>query len=76
MTADEELEQATKHDLARAGERGDRLQRMANEVVSKLIQHNLIRTDARHARILTFHTLADWLYGNKSIDIPTSLGEP
>jgi len=75
MTADEELEQATKHDLARAGERGERLQRMSNEIVSKLLVAGILR-DPRSARVLTFHVLADWLYGNKSIDIPTSLGEP
>jgi hypothetical protein len=75
MTADEELAHATAHDLARAGERGERLQRMANDVVSKLLQAGLLK-DPRSARVLTFHILADWLYGNKSIDIPTTLGEP
>jgi hypothetical protein len=76
MRHEDDLRLAEAHDHARAGERGERLRFIANEVISKLIAHNLIRTDARYARILAFHVLADWLHGNASIDIPPTLGEP
>jgi hypothetical protein len=76
MTRDEEFREAEAHDHARAGERGERLRLIANDVISKLIQSNLIRVDTKRARIETFHVLADWLYGNASIDIPTELGQP
>ena len=44
--------------------------------VSMLIQHSLLCGDAPWARKLTFHVLADHLYGNASIDIPIELGKP
>jgi len=76
MTRDDELRQAEAHDHARAGERGERLRRISNDVVSMLIQHSLLRGEAPWARKLTFHVLADHLYGNAAIDIPTELGQP
>jgi len=75
MTRDEEIRQAEAHDHARAGERGDRLRQMANDVVSMLDLHGLVR-DPREARVLTFGVLADHLYGLRAVDIPRDLGEP
>jgi hypothetical protein len=72
---DDERRAAEAHDHARAGERGDRLRRIANEVVSRMLAAGIIR-DPRGARVIAFHVLADHLYGNKSIDIPTELGKP
>jgi hypothetical protein len=76
MTRDEELRRAETHDHARAGERGERLRRISDDVISKLIQHGFLRGDASWARKVTFHVLADHLYGNVAIDVPTELGEP
>jgi len=76
VTRDEELRAAEAHDHARAGERGDRCRRIANDVISKLIQHSLLTGDAPWARKLTFHVVADHLYGTAAIDIPTDLGKP
>jgi hypothetical protein len=75
VTRDEELRQAEAHDHARAGERGDRLRRITNEVVGVLLAQGLLR-DPRSARVLAFHVLANHLYGTASIDIPIELGEP
>ncbi len=75
MTRDEELRAAEAHDHARAGERGERLRAIANEIISKLLAAGMVR-DPFSARVLTFHVLADHLYGTASIDIPIELGEP
>jgi hypothetical protein len=75
MTRDEEIRAAEAHDHARAGERGERLRRITNEIVSVLLAQGLLR-DARSARVLAFHVLANHLYGTASIDIPIELGEP
>jgi len=75
MRHEEELHQAERHDHARAGERGERLRVIANDIVSHLLAAGIIR-DPRGARVLAFHVLADHLYGNQSIDIPGTLGEP
>jgi hypothetical protein len=76
VTRDEELRAAEAHDHARAGERGDRLRRIANDVISMLIQQRLLHGSATIARVVTFHVLADHLYGTASIDIPIELGKP
>jgi hypothetical protein len=75
VTHDEEIRQAEAHDHARAGERGERLRRIANDIVSKLLGAGIVR-DPFAARVLAFHVLADHLYGTLSIDIPRELGEP
>lgn len=75
MTPDEELTRAAAHDHARAGERGERLRAIANDIVSHLLAAGIIR-DPRGARVLAFHVLADHLYGQRAIDIPTELGQP
>lgn len=76
MTPDEEITRAEQHDHARAGERGDRLRHMANDVVSMLIQHGLLAGDAREARVQTFHVLADHVYAGRAVDLPVELGQP
>jgi hypothetical protein len=75
VTHDEAIRQAEAHDHARAGERGERLRRIANDIVSKLLGAGIVR-DPFGARVLAFHVLADHLYGTQSIDIPRELGEP
>jgi len=75
VTRDEELRQAEAHDHARAGERGERLRTIANDIVSHLLAAGIIR-DPRGARVLAFHVLADHLYGTRSVDIPRELGQP
>jgi hypothetical protein len=76
MTRDDELRAAEAHDHARAGERGERLRRIANDIVSALTVGSLLRGEAYSARVTVFHVLADHLYGNASIDIPIELGKP
>jgi hypothetical protein len=76
MRIEDEIARAADQDHARAGERGDRLRTIANALVSALIGQGLLHGDARVARVLAFHTLADHLYGNRAIDIPTELGKP
>lgn len=75
MRREDELRQAEAHDHARAGERGERLRFIANDIVSHLLAAGIVR-DPRGARVLAFHVLADHLYGAKAIDIPTELGKP
>ena len=76
MTRDEELRAAEAHDHARAGERGERLRHIANDVISMLLQQSLLHGDPRLARVVTFHVLADHLYGTAAIDTPIELGKP
>lgn len=75
MTHDEEIRQAEAHDHARAGERGERLRRIANDIISALLGAGILR-DPRGARVITFHVLADHLYAMKAVDVPTELGKP
>jgi hypothetical protein len=72
---EEQLRQAEAHDHARAGERGERCRDLANAVVSAIDGRGLLR-DPRSARVIAFHVVADHLYGNVAIDVPTELGEP
>lgn len=76
MTLTEEIERDERVDHDRAPARGERLRQIANDVVSALIARGLIRGDARVARVTTFHVVADHLYNNRAIDIPTDLGKP
>jgi hypothetical protein len=72
---DLEVARALEQARVRAGERGERLRMIANDIVSHLLAAGIIR-DPRGARVLAFHVLADHLYGSQSIDIPRELGEP
>lgn len=76
MMPDEEIQRAEHHDHARAGERGDRLRHIANDIVSALIASGHLHGDARTARVLTFHVVADHVYAGRAIDIPLTLGKP
>jgi hypothetical protein len=75
MTRDEELRQAEAHDHARAGERGERLLRIADDITSALLGHGVLH-DTRTTRRVVFHRLADWMYGNAAIDIPVEIDRP
>jgi hypothetical protein len=75
MTREDELRQAEAHDHARAGERGERLLRMADAITSALLGNGVLH-DTRTARRVTFHTLADLMFGNRAIDIPQGLDRP
>jgi hypothetical protein len=76
VTRAEEIRQAEAHDHARAGERGERLRSIANDVVSMLDQNGLVRGDLYAARVLTFGVLADWIYPGRAVDHPIDLGKP
>ena len=65
-------EEARDHLLAHA--RGLRLVGLSEAIVSRLDGAGLL-TDREDATVLIFHVLADLLYGNASIDVPT-LREP
>jgi hypothetical protein len=73
---DDDIRQAEIADHARAGARGERLRVIANDVVSKLMAAGYFRGDLRGARVVTFHVLADHLYGLQAVDIPDRLGKP
>jgi hypothetical protein len=62
--------QAEAHDHARAGERGERIKFIADDVISKLLAAGVLRGDPRVAKVIVFHVVSDHLFGNRAIDIP------
>ncbi len=69
MRHEDEVRQAEAHDHARAGERGEKLRRISEDVVSALIGQGMV-FDARQAKVVIFHVVSDHLFGNRAIDIP------
>jgi len=71
MLADE-----ARADHAKAKSRGERLRLMADGIVNNLIASGALPAQhARQARVETFHQLADELYGNASVDGPSTAWE-
>jgi hypothetical protein len=64
-----------RRDHAHAGARARRCQDLANAIVSALFGDGLV-VDEPAARVITFHIVADHLYGNAAIDIPDDLRNP
>lgn len=57
-------------DHARARARGERLRALADAIVSTLEAHGLVY-DGDAAIVVVYGVLADHLYGNHAVDIPT-----
>lgn len=70
-----EIHAEERRDHAKAGARAQRCQDLANAVVSALFGDGLV-VDEPAARVITFHVVADYLYCNRSIDIPDDLRNP
>jgi len=64
-----------REDHARARGRGERLRLLSDGIVSQLQAEGLLRGAPRDARVLVFHELASELFGNQSIDGPSSAWE-
>jgi NAD(P)H-hydrate repair Nnr-like enzyme with NAD(P)H-hydrate epimerase domain len=75
MTISDAIDREERHDHALATARGQRLDQLARAIVDALVGNGLL-SDPRYARVITFHVLADHLYGNAAIDIPTELEQP
>lgn len=58
------------HDKAKG--RGERLRLLSDGIVSQLQASGLLRGEPRDARVLIFNELAYELFGNQSIDGPSS----
>jgi hypothetical protein len=59
-----------RHDHALAPARGARVEQIATAVVAALHTRGIL-TYPEVAQALTFDVLANWLYGNAALDIPT-----
>lgn len=64
------IDAETRRDHAVATARGARLARLSAAVVSDLVGRGLVSADD-DARVAVFSVLADHLYGDAAIDVPT-----
>jgi hypothetical protein len=67
------LDDERQADHAQAARRGERLARIADAVASNLHARGIL-TCTDDLRGALFHALADELYGNAAIDVPTLRG--
>jgi 2-hydroxychromene-2-carboxylate isomerase len=73
---DREVLAEERADQVKAGDRARRCQDLANAVVSALFGDGLV-VDEPAARVITFHVVADHLYGHdRAIDVPADLRYP
>lgn len=67
------LAEETAADHARARFRGERVAHLADAVINAL-RASGSQLDPDEARVTIYHTIADALYGDAAIDIPTLRG--
>jgi hypothetical protein len=68
---DREVADDAARDHAQAGARGRRVLDLTNAVLSALQATGLIVFDPDEARVAIFSVLAEDIYGNAAVDIPT-----